>query len=115
MTAAASSTVFPGVTEAFGDYGDYDLNQGIYTVMSYNLRLAGGAAGRPWSVGYGYAGTPMAIDIAVLQAKYGANMENNTGDDTTCSLPPTRPAPSTAASGTPAASTRSAPARRSTS
>ena len=30
------SLIFPGVTDAFGSYGDYNLNQEIYTIMSYN-------------------------------------------------------------------------------
>ena len=51
-------------------------------MMSYNYGWPAGPQGDPWSVAYGYSGTPMAIDIAVLQAKYGANMETNTGDDT---------------------------------
>lgn len=79
-----TSTVFPGVTpDDYSDLGDYNLNQGIYTMMSYNDgwwtspngRAKGGAA-------YGFEGTPMAFDIAALQAKYGANMSYRTGDDT---------------------------------
>ena len=74
--------MFPGVTRQFGDYGDYNLNQGVYTMMSYNDGWQTNPDGPTPSVQYGYEGTPMAIDIAVLQAKYGANMDYHTGDDT---------------------------------
>ena len=74
------SLIFPGVTDAFGSYGDYNLNQEIYTIMSYN-------AGFPEQFGptsdtVGNASTPMALDIAALQYIYGANMLHNIGDDT---------------------------------
>jgi serralysin len=72
------ASVFPGVTAAFDDYGDYDLNQGIWTTMSYNdgwnLYPASSSA-------FGYQGTPMALDIAAIQAIYGANTSYHTGAD----------------------------------
>lgn len=77
-----SSTVFPGVSGAFNDYGDFALNQGVYTTMSYNAGWRTNPDGLPPSVNFGYQGTPMALDIAVLQEKYGANTAYNTGDDT---------------------------------
>ncbi|HET7716156.1 MAG TPA: M10 family metallopeptidase, partial [Bauldia sp.] len=78
-----SSTVFPGVTVAYGDYGDFDLNQGVYTTMSYNTGWTTNPDGTPPAVSAnGYQGTPMALDIAVLQAKYGANLTHRTGADT---------------------------------
>ncbi len=77
-----TSEVFPGVSTAFNDYGDYELNQGIYTMMSYNDGWQTNPDGAPPSVRYGVEGTPMAIDIAVLQAKYGANLSYHTGDNT---------------------------------
>jgi serralysin len=78
-----TSTVFPGVTSAFGDYGDFALNQGVYTMMSYNSGWETSPSGMPPSASaYGYEGTPMALDIAVLQAKYGANLTYRTGADT---------------------------------
>jgi serralysin len=76
------STIWEGVESPFDDYGKFDLNQGIYTTMSYNdgWRLQpGGANG---AVAYGWQGTMMAFDIALLQAKYGADMSYRTGDDT---------------------------------
>ncbi len=55
--------------------GAYDLNQGVYSVMSY---FGGYLTGEFDSVGI--AAGPMALDIAVLQQYYGANMSTATGD-----------------------------------
>jgi Ca2+-binding RTX toxin-like protein len=69
--------VFPGVRGAWST-GTYGLNQGIWTTMSYN----GGWDQRPTpSLAYGGQGTPMAFDIAALQAIYGANTTYHDGDD----------------------------------
>ena len=76
-----TSTVFPGVTRDFGDYGQFDLNQGIYTMMSYNDGWPTAPHRISPSDDYGYEGTPMAVDIAVLQDKYGANGSYHRGDD----------------------------------
>jgi Ca2+-binding RTX toxin-like protein len=70
--------------------GDYNLNQGVYTMMSYQdgWQLA------PWGPqlnelgrqetksGFGWIGSLMALDIAVIQDKYGVNEEWATGNDT---------------------------------
>lgn len=80
-----------------GQFGDYGLSQQVYTVMSYNDGWeegigTGGAPdghGRPRSGGitgtevdhFGWVGTLSALDIAVLQDKYGVNEEWATGDD----------------------------------
>jgi len=80
-----TSEVMPGVTGPFGSYGVFDLNQGVYTTMSYNdgwqlhpdTNANGFPTGNPTT--YGYQGTPMAFDIAIIQEKYGA-IERNTGD-----------------------------------
>lgn len=80
-----------------GGFGDYGLSQQVYTVMSYNdgweEDLAQGGApeghGRPRSGGitgtevdhFGWVGTLSALDIAVLQDKYGVNEEWATGND----------------------------------
>ncbi len=71
--------VFPGVTvdDPF-DPGDNNFNNGFYTVMSYD--------DSPWfasspSLSYGFAGTPMAFDIAAIQAIYGPNTSTATGDN----------------------------------
>ena len=78
-----TSTIFPGVTSAFSSYGLHQLNQGIFTMMSYNSGWPKNPGGEPEDgAGYGFEGTPMAIDIAVLQAKYGANLTYRTGNDT---------------------------------
>ena len=75
---ASDGTVFPGVTSSFGDFGDYNLNQGIFTTMSYNDGWQSQYPNHQWlggsdTVGYGWQGTPMALDIAAIQAIYGAN------------------------------------------
>ncbi len=76
---AAGGNNFPGVTAAFGDFGDFNLNQGIFTTMSYN---SGWESQRPSpSQDYGYELTPMALDVAAIQRIYGANTSYRTGND----------------------------------
>jgi len=77
------STIMSGVTSPLNDLGDFDLNQGIYTTMTYNdgWQTAPHGTSPSANFSYGYQGTPMAFDIAVLQATYGANMTFNAGDD----------------------------------
>ncbi|MGB3316362.1 MAG: M10 family metallopeptidase C-terminal domain-containing protein, partial [Albidovulum sp.] len=72
------ANVFPGVSSEW-DLGQYNLNQGIFTTMSYN---AGWASKYPNHNAdhYGWQATPMALDIAAIQAIYGANMNVKTGD-----------------------------------
>lgn len=77
------STIFPGVLSGEESLGSFELNQGHNTVMSYNAA---------WILGQDFydrtatptanvwAATPMALDIAVLQDKYGANIITNDGD-----------------------------------
>lgn len=76
------STVLGGVSSS-SDTGDYFLNQGHYTMMSYNWQFTEGPLG---TVGdpdlWGMAAGPMAFDIAILQSKYGANTTHNSGGDT---------------------------------
>jgi Ca2+-binding RTX toxin-like protein len=74
------STVMDGVTSPTGDFGDFDLNQGIYTTMSFNDGWHTAPQGGSPSDTYGWQGAPMALDIAVLQETYGANMATNLGD-----------------------------------
>ncbi len=85
-----TSTLMKGVTADFDDYGTYDLNQGIFTAMSYNTGYSTGAPGQAYggSLAYGSEIGPMALDIALLQALYGANMAYATGDNSYF-LPPT--------------------------
>ena len=78
-----SSTVMEGVQSDFDDYGAFNLNQGIFTTMSYNTGFhtgASGSAGDPNNQ-WGYESGPMALDIAILQQKYGANTTTNTGNN----------------------------------
>lgn len=79
------SEVMLGVTASQGSYGVYDLNQGVYTVMSYNdgwdLHPDGPSAFNLPGIDNGWSGTLGAFDIAVLQARYGvhaANVGNST-------------------------------------
>ena len=79
------SSIMRGVTEietAVYTLGDYDLNQGVYTMMSYQRGWQTAPYGQSSSdSGYGMIGSLMAFDIAVIQDKYGVNEEWATGDD----------------------------------
>ena len=75
------SELMPGVSNA-SDLGRYGLNQGVYTVMTYN---DGWSRQDPWWSGYndrGYNSGPGALDIAAIQYLYGADTSNNTGGTT---------------------------------
>lgn len=71
---------FPGVN-GDQDLGDHKLNQGIFTVMSY---VNGWQDQFPTdqNPNFGWSATPMAFDIAAIQAIYGKNMGHKTGNDT---------------------------------
>ncbi len=69
-------TKFPGVTGATST-GTYGLNQGIWTVMSYNT----GWDRAGYDLTYGNQAGLGAFDIAALQAIYGKNMETGVGND----------------------------------
>jgi serralysin len=79
---------FPGVTSP-GSLGDFDLNQGIYTIMTYNdgwqtkypehTATAG-------NFGFGWQASAMAFDIAAIQTIYGMNMAT-AAEDSTYELP----------------------------
>ena len=76
------SAIWSGVTGP-GSYGTNNLNQGIFTVMSYNPGWD--QVQKPYDNGlitYGYAAGPMAFDIAAIQYLYGANTSYHTGADT---------------------------------
>ncbi|MGC9371628.1 MAG: M10 family metallopeptidase, partial [Paracoccaceae bacterium] len=82
-----SSTILQGVDAPWHSYGVGDLNQGVFTMMSWNHGWPGGPYGDEYYDGtylyvndFGYEATPMALDIAVLQRKYGANLGHATGD-----------------------------------
>jgi hypothetical protein len=67
-----------------GSLGVYNLNQGVYTVMSYNdawqLHPDGASAFTVAGIDNGWSATLGAFDIAVLQARYGVHA-HNTGDN----------------------------------
>jgi serralysin len=81
------SSVMRGV-EANGpafDYttGDFGLNQGVYTMMSYQDGWEESPYGSADTQDpNGWLGGPMAFDIAALQDKYGVNEDYATGNDT---------------------------------
>jgi len=63
--------------------GDFDLNQSVFTMMSYEDGWQSSPYGNaPDDQGYGYLGGLMAFDIAAIQDKYGVNEEWATGNDT---------------------------------
>jgi Ca2+-binding RTX toxin-like protein len=63
--------------------GDYDLNQSVFTMMSYEDGWQTSPYGNAETdVGYGYLGGLMAFDIAAIQDKYGVNEDWATGNDT---------------------------------
>lgn len=77
------SNKMPGVSRTFGDYGDNDLNQGLYTIMSYNDGWDDVQS--PYDnkrLSYGYSKGPGALDIAAIQHLYGANLNHKSGDST---------------------------------
>ncbi len=73
-----------GIPGDDGGAGAYDLNQGIHTMMSYNDGWEKSPYGQAETnnEGYGWLGSLMAFDIAVIQDKYGVNEEWATGNDT---------------------------------
>jgi serralysin len=77
------SDVMLGVTGT-SSLGFYNLNQGVYTVMSYNdawqLHPDGPSPYTRSTVGQGWSGSLSAFDIAVLQERYGVH-ENAVGND----------------------------------
>ena len=75
--ATPGDGAFPGVTGPF-ELGGYGLNQGIYSVMSYNSGFA--EPGYTLSEDFGWEMGPMAFDIAAIQSIYGPNLETNRGN-----------------------------------
>jgi len=72
-----------------GGLADYDLSQQVFTIMSYNDGWQTSPYGMPSSGdllamnadNFGWQGTLAALDIAVIQDKYGVNEEWATGND----------------------------------
>lgn len=77
------SDVMVGVTSS-SSYGIFNLNQGVYTVMSYNDAWDSNPAGpSPFTAagaGNGWTGTLSAFDIAMLQQRYNVAPTSETGD-----------------------------------
>ncbi|TNC52350.1 hypothetical protein FHG66_02070 [Rubellimicrobium rubrum] len=77
------TTVFPGVIPEVSETpGAFAMNQGIYTMMSYNDGWHTGPSGPSPDWAWGYQAGPMALDIAALQRMYGRNMSYHAGADT---------------------------------
>lgn len=76
-----TSAVLAGVSGS-GDMGDNNLNQEVFTVMSYIKGWKAGPNGSSGTDAFGIARTPMAFDVAVIQEKYGVNTTYKSGNDT---------------------------------
>ena len=76
------TTAMPGVTGPFGSFGTAGLNQGVFTMMSYNDGWVTGPMGASGDNAWGWQATPMALDVAALQQAYGANTTYRTEADT---------------------------------
>ncbi|MTI01820.1 M10 family metallopeptidase, partial [Roseibium sp. RKSG952] len=76
------TTVMSGVTSPFNSFGAGNLNQGVYTVMSYNDGWTTKDGLLPVNSTYGGSTGLGALDIAALQAMYGANTTTNSGNNT---------------------------------
>lgn len=72
-----NATAFPDVT-ADTSLDTKEMNQGIWTTMSYN---DGWKDHKSEFYEYGWQGTLMTLDIAALQKRYGANMTTATGNN----------------------------------
>jgi serralysin len=83
-SSVMQGVVTNGVPGDDGGAGAFDLNQGVYTMMSYNDGWEKSPYGQADTnnEGYGWLGSLMALDIAVIQDKYGVNEDWATGDDT---------------------------------
>jgi len=80
------SEIMVGVTAAQGSFGVYNLNQSVYSVMSYNSTWHFSPDGpTPFaisSVDSGSVGTLSPFDIAVLEKRYGPGLPlRETGDN----------------------------------
>jgi serralysin len=74
------SDILLGVTASQGSLGLFDLNQGVYTVMSYNDGWQTNPDGllefSRQTLDSGWSATLSAFDIAVLQERYGVHAHN---------------------------------------
>jgi serralysin len=81
---SGNSEIMQGVLDDFGSFGTFEMNQTIFTIMSYNDGWE--SNGRPGALTSGNPFEPMALDLALLQQKYGAKPNVNVGD-TVYSIP----------------------------
>jgi serralysin len=75
----------PDPTGVYPNYtmGDYNLNQQVFTMMSYQDGWPTSPYGNaPTDVGYGYLGGLSPFDIAAIQDKYGVNEDTGLGNTT---------------------------------
>jgi serralysin len=82
-------TAFPGVNSPISR-GTNDLNQGVFTIMTYNdgwqtqypdyKALEG-------NFGFGWQAAPMALDIAAIQTIYKGSLKVNAPENTSYALP----------------------------
>jgi serralysin len=79
--AGSPSQIMPGVLSPTS-LGQFNLNQSVFTLMSYNDGWRTGPQGASPSADYGHVMTPMALDLMVLQRLYGADTTAATGNDT---------------------------------
>ena len=74
------SEIMVGVTNS-GSRGIFDLNQGVYTIMSYNdaweTHPDGPSSFTVAGIDNGWSGTLSAFDIAQLQTRYGSTPANS--------------------------------------
>ncbi len=96
-----------GRPDRFGDYGDFNLNQRVFTVVSENAGWSTSPHGRPrlengaYDARYGWAGSPMALDILACSNRSTApTCITEPGITSIHSLRRTSPVPSTVVSGT---------------
>lgn len=75
------SNVMSGVSGPFGDLGTGFLNQGVYSVMSYNDGWYQRNGGMDSNDTYGGSTGLGALDIAAIQHMYGTRNNYNTGND----------------------------------
>ena len=76
------SQVMKGVSGPFGDYGTGNLNQGIFSIMSYNDGWHQRNGDLSVFDTFGSSSGLGALDIAAIQAMYGANTSFAKGNDT---------------------------------
>src|SRR5690606_734191 len=77
-----NSEVMQGVTDPFTSLGSFGLNQGVFTTMTYNDGWRSSPFGPTPSNLYGGQATPMALDVALMQQRYGVNPNTGAGNTT---------------------------------